>query len=364
MRRRALRADVVSSMVSAALDDFDGLLNWGRLQSWIDAHDVPGLGPVTAVSPLATGTQNNIFRLQRGDAVLILRRPPRHLRANSNRMMLREARVLRALADTPVPHPSVYAVCSDEAVIGANFYLMEPIDGFTPYGALPGPYDAEPRWRTEMGFQIVNAASTLAGIRPDDVDLGDFGNPHGWVERQVTRWRSELDSYRHTSGSARLNLLVVDRVQRWLEQHQPTGYHIGIIHGDLQFTNVMFHRDRPELVALVDWELSTLGDPLLDLGSILASWHESLDPPGHKPDVEPFDGFPARRELVDCYLTKVDRDPAHVVWYFVLACCKLGIILEGTWARAQAGQAATEVGERLHRRAKWLFQKAEQLTLG
>jgi aminoglycoside phosphotransferase (APT) family kinase protein len=255
-------------------------------------------------------------------------------------------------------------VCEDEGVIGASFYLMELVEGFTPYGALPGRYGTEPCWRTEMGFQMVNAAATLAAVRPDDVSLGDFGKPNRWVERQVSRWRSELDSYRYTSGSAGLNPLVVDRVQRWLENHQPVECHIGIIHGDLQFTNVIFHADRPELVALVDWELSTLGDPLLDLGWILAAWHESEDPPGHEPDVEPFDGFPTRRELVDRYLAKVDRDPALVLWYFVLACYKLGIILEGTWARAQAGQAATEVGARLHRRANWLFQKAEQLTLG
>jgi aminoglycoside phosphotransferase (APT) family kinase protein len=347
---------------AAALDNFDGLLNWERLQAWIRGQVLPGSGPIIAVDRLVSGTQNNIFRLQRDGAELILRRPPQYLRPDSNKTMVREARVLGALTGSAVPHPTMYALCADETVIGSCFYLMEAVGGFTPHRHLPGPYGSEPSWRTQMGFQIVQSAATLGAIPPREVGLGNFGRPEGWVGRQVSRWRSQLESYQHIDGYSGHELPGVDRVARWLDKEQPSECKVGIIHGDLQFTNLRFDLRRPVLIALLDWELCTLGDPLLDLGWILASWSEPSDPPGHQPEVEPWAGFPSRTELIDSYLAVTDRNPSLVRWYFVLACYKLGIILEGTWARSQAGQAELEVGERLHIRAMWLLKKAEQLV--
>ena len=111
------------------IDDFGGLIDWPRLNAWIAGRNVPGAGPVTAARKLAGGIQNNVFLLERGGESLVLRRPARHLRANSNETMLREVRILNALAASAVPHPTVYAVCDDPAVIGACFYLMEPLEG-------------------------------------------------------------------------------------------------------------------------------------------------------------------------------------------------------------------------------------------
>jgi aminoglycoside phosphotransferase (APT) family kinase protein len=344
------------------LNDFEGLLRWDRLQTWIQEQpDLPGFGPVTEVTQLTGGSQNNIFRLERDGATMVLRRPPRHVRANSNDTMLREARVLAALSGSGVPHPEFYGVCADTDVIGVTFYLMEPIDGFTPRGVLPGQYGKDVEWRQALAFQIVEAAAKLSKVDPDAVGLTGFGKPERWVERQVDRWRSQLDGYRQLEGYPGPELPSVDEVGRWLDSHKPTETRIGIIHGDLQFANVMFAYDRPELVALVDWELSSLGDPLLDLGWILTSWDDPQDPPGHGLQVEPFEGFPSRAELVERYLSISGRDAEVVPWFFVLACYKLGIILEGSWARALAGQAPMETGERLHDTAVWLFKKAEQL---
>ena len=112
------------------LDDYDGLLSWPNLQDWIEANGLPGSGPVTEITKLTGGSQNNLFLMTRGSAKFILRRPPKHLRANSNETMLREARVLKALAGSKVPHPEFYGVCSDTAVIGACFYVMAPLEGF------------------------------------------------------------------------------------------------------------------------------------------------------------------------------------------------------------------------------------------
>ena len=145
------------------MDNFDGLIDWPRLNDWIAAHDVPGTGEVTAARKLAGGVQNNVFLLERGGVSLVLRRPSKHLRANSNETMLREARILKALAGSAVPRPGVFAVCEDPSVIGACFYLMTPLEGFAPSGQLPGRYATDGSWRRAMGEELVRAAAALAG---------------------------------------------------------------------------------------------------------------------------------------------------------------------------------------------------------
>jgi aminoglycoside phosphotransferase (APT) family kinase protein len=349
--------------VSDPLPDFDGLLDWGPLQEWIVSRPaIPGTGPVTAVELLTGGSQNNIFRLTRasGDHV-VLRRPPRHLRKNSNATMLREARVLSAIAGSDVPHPECYAACDDLDVIGVTFYVMGAIDGFTPMGTLPGRYATDGSWRRAFSFELVDAAAKLGAIDAYAVGLGDFGKADDWLERQVSRWRSQLDSYRELDGYDGPDLEGVDRVGDWLDSNRPAECHIGIIHGDYQFANVMFARDAPKLAAIVDWELSTLGDPLLDLAWLLAAWSEPGDPPGKPMQFGPWHDMPSRAELVERYAGISGRDTSAMPWFLVLACYKLGIVLEGTYARACAGQAPKEIGDALHAYTVWLFAKANQL---
>jgi aminoglycoside phosphotransferase (APT) family kinase protein len=349
--------------MTTSLSDFDGLLDWARLQEWIAGQDLPGRGPVSSVERLTGGSQNNIFRCGRDGGSFVLRRPPRHLRANSNDTMLREARVLSALKGSAVPHPGFLAVCPDESVIGAVFYLMEPLDGFSPLGELPGNYGSDAGWRRAMGEEFARAAAALGAVDYRAAGLEGFGKPDNWHERQVARWRSQLESYRDMPGYPGAALPDVDAVGDWLERNRPSQGRIGIIHGDLQFANVMFQRERPVLAGLVDWELSTLGDPLLDLGWILTSWTEPGDPDvgGRKPAVTPWTGFMSRAELVTLYGQLSGRDMTDMPWYFVLACFKLACLLEGTYARACAGKAPMEMGVYLHDYALWLLAKASQL---
>lgn len=350
--------------MSTLLSDFDGLLDWPRIQEWLQGQDVPGNGPVTAVEQLTGGSQNSIFLCTRAGGSFVLRRPPRHLRPNSNDTMLREARVLAALAGSAVPHPAFLAMCPDLSVTGAVFYLMAPLDGFTPLGALPGTYATDAGWRRALGTELVAAASALGQVDHVAVGLADFGKPDNWHQRQVARWRSQLDGYRDMPGYAGEGLPKVDAIGQWLERHCPAAGKIGIIHGDLQFANVMFRRDRPVLAGLIDWELSTLGDPLLDLGWILTSWTEPNDPAvgGRKPAVAPWNDFMTRAELVALYGQLSGRDMTDMPWYFVLACFKLACLLEGTYARACGGKAPMAMGLYLHNYALWLLAKADQLT--
>ncbi|MDB5447780.1 MAG: hypothetical protein JWQ97_3097 [Phenylobacterium sp.] len=342
-----------------ALSDFDGLLNWPRLTEWIQTHNIPGDGPVTHVEKLTGGSQNNLFLMTRGGERFVLRRPPKHPRANSNDTMLREARVLKALTGSEVPHPAFHDVCDDTSVIGVCFYVMAPLEGFSPSRELPGRYASDARWRQAMGGELMRGAAALSRVDIKAVGLEGFGKSDNWHARQVDRWRSQLEGYRELPGYEGSTLPHVDLVGRWLSDNLPSDRRIGLIHGDFQFPNVMFSHQAPKITGIIDWELTSLGDPLLDVGWVLSSWWEEGDP--KEPMVQPWDGFISRAELVKLYGELTGRDMSAMPWFFTLACYKLGCILEGTYARSKAGQAAADIGERLHDYALYLFAKAKQL---
>lgn len=347
------------------LSDYDGLLDWSALTDWLDSRESLGTGTVTGVTQLTGGSQNNIFLIDRGDRRFVLRRPPKHPRPNSNKTMLREARVLSALAGSDVPHPRFIDVCDDPSVLGVNFFLMEPLEGFSPAGDLEGRYASDPNWRYCMGEGFVQAAAALARVDYQSVGLKTFGKPDNWHERQVERWSSQLDGYRSMPGYCDVSLPYVDEVGRWLMDNLPADRRIGIIHGDFQWPNVMFSLDAPRVAGLIDWELSTLGDPMLDMAWVLTSWREEGDPVtksgGSQPVVQPWDGFMSRNELVNLYGELTGRDMSSMPWFFVLACYKLACLLEGTYARSLEGKASKKMGAFLHDYANWLMLKARKL---
>jgi aminoglycoside phosphotransferase (APT) family kinase protein len=270
--------------------------------------------------------------------------------------MRREARVLAALAGGPVPHPELIAACPTVDEIGAAFYLTELVDGFNPSTGLPPLHAGDPAIRHRMGLAMVEAIAALGLLDHEALGLADLGKPEGYLERQVGRWRSQLESYSAMDGYPGPDIPGVDDVARWLDDHRPDGFRPGIIHGDFHLANVMFRHDGPELAALVDWELTTIGDPLIDLGWMLATWPDE-GAPGPAAQVAE-GGFPTPDELVEHYGRHSDRDLSTVDWFAVLACYKLGIILEGTHARAFAGRAPKATGDLLHATTVALFERA------
>jgi len=343
----------------------EGLIDRGRLNDWIAGRDLPGSGPVTGFTKLKGGLQNAVFLVERDGGSFVLRRPPARLRDGHNATMLREARVLTALAGSAVPHPSVYAVCDDPAIIGACFYLMEPIEGFARSGELPGNYATDASWRRAMGDELVRAAAALGAVDHQAVSLADLGKPENWHARQVERWRSQLEGYATaTPGYDPRALPHFDEVGRWLSDNLPEDRRIGIVHGDLQFPNVMFSLAAPRIAAVLDWELASLGDPMLDLGWILSSWFEEGDPEGKSPMVKPWDGFLPRAELIALYGERSGRDMRAVPWFFALACYKLACLLQGTVAAAKAGKVPENVGASVHAYSTWLTTKARQIIAG
>jgi aminoglycoside phosphotransferase (APT) family kinase protein len=318
-----------------------------------------GDGPLEDVAKISGGTQNIMLRFTRSGRPYVLRRGPAHLRPRSNIVIMRETEVLAALARTDVPHPHLIASCADTDVLGdAVFYLMEPVDGFNAGEGLPALHSGDPAVRFEMGLSMADALARLGAVDYAAVGLGDFGKPTGFLERQVPRWLSELESYRAFENYPGPDIPGVDDVASWLEEGRPTAWTPGIMHGDYHAANVMFSRTGPEVVAIVDWEMCTIGDPLLDLGWLLATWGQS---PAFAGGLFEKGGLAGTDDLVQRYARNTTRDLSHITWYTVLACFKLGIVLEGTQARASAGKAPKEVGEVLHEATVRLFEQA--LTL-
>lgn len=336
------------------------------LAGWMDEQGLPA-GPIERVEALGGGTQNVLLRLRRGGEDYVLRRGPRHLRKASNEVMAREMRVLAAIADTDVPHPRFVAGCTDPEVMGgAVFYLMAPVDGFNPTVSLPALHAGDPAVRHAMGLQAADAISRLGAVDHVAVDLADFGKPDGFLERQVPRWQAELESYSQIDGYPGPEIPGVDPVGAWLDANRPTSWQPGIMHGDYHLANVMFAPDSPRLAAIVDWEMCTIGDPLLDLGWLMATWPEPTGPEDAMASIVTgaiggASGLPTRAELVAYYAERSTRDLSAITWYTVLACFKLGIVLEGTHARACGGKAPQATGDLLHAITLGLFARARTL---
>ena len=338
-------------------DKAEAGLDLAALRDWMDRERL-GSGPLEHLQRLTGGTQNLLLRFGRTGRDYVLRRPPEHVRSNSNETMRREARLLGALAGSAVPHPSLIAACGDESVLGAAFYLMEPVEGFNAVAGLPSSH-CDAAMQHAMGLSMIEALAELHALDPLAIGLAGFGKVDGFLERQVARWRAQLDGYADGAGwPGPGDLGNVDQVGTWLDENRPADFAPGILHGDFHIANVMFRNDGPDVAAIVDWELATLGDPLIDLGWMLATWPDRDD--GSITSVKPWIGFPTGAELVAHYAQRSSRRLDAIDWYGVFACYKLGILLEGTHARSCAGKAPKATGDMLHARAVRLFARARR----
>ena len=337
------------------------LVDFAKVGAWMDTQGL-SKGPVENVVPLTGGSQNVIVKFRRGDIDYVLRRPPLHPTRNGSETMRREARVLGALADTDVPHARLLAACPEDSVIGAAFYLMEPVEGFNAALGLPPLHGGSAAARRAMGWDLVDVLARIGNVDYVAAGIASLGKTEGFLERQVPRWRSQLESYReHAGWAGPQSVPGLEVVTDWLEANRPTRFTPGLMHGDYHFKNVMYRYDSPLIAAVVDWELTTIGDPLIDLGWLLATWRGPEEAAENAQIVvEPWEGFPTAAELVDRYADSSHRDLSNISWYAVFACFKLGILLEGSYARALAGKAPLAIGERLHCGTVRLFERAQR----
>jgi aminoglycoside phosphotransferase (APT) family kinase protein len=250
--------------------------------------------------------------------------------------MVREFRFLRALDGTAVPHPRAVAICDDKHIAGSAFYVMELVDGFTPVDPLPAACD-EPEVAGRLADALVDRLADLAAVDWTTRDLDGLGRPDGFLRRQVDRWEEQVASY------GLRPLPAVGRLASWLRQNLPESGPVGIVHGDYQPANTMFRRDRPStMAAIIDWELATIGDPLLDLGWLVGGWGEVGDgwPPRPVSRVlRPRTGFRTRRELVERYAVRTGFDVSAIDVYSVLALYRMACSIEGFYAEHAAGRS-------------------------
>ena len=344
------------------------MIDTGRLATWMDGLDLAKGEPIEAAF-ISGGTQNEIYEIRRGDIHAALRIPPPEAPAARDDGIVREWRIIEALTGTDVPCTPAIAVCTDPAVLGRTFYLMGFIEGWSPMALAgqgwPAPFDADLDARRGLAFALVDGIALLSKVDWQARGLGDLGRPDGFHERQVDRWTAFLERIKGRE------LPGFDEASAWLRGHQPLDYVPGIMHGDYHLSNVMIAPDGPRVAAIVDWEMCTIGDPLLDLGWLLATWPIG---PGTGPAGSPADddsmasvvtgalgnvgGLPTPDELVAHYAERSDRDTTAIGWYTAMACFKLGIVLEGTHARACAGRAPKPTGDMLHAITLGLFARA------
>lgn len=344
-------------------ETWKSLVDIEALSDWMAGR---GFGDAPIVNPraLTGGTQNILVAFEHGGQPMVLRRPPAHAQTDSEVVMKREARLLAALGGTGVPHPRFIAGCNDPAILGASFYVMEAVNGYNAHDALPPPFDADPTLRRRMGFALADCIAALGRIDYMALGLGDFGKPDGFLERQVTRWRKQLDGYtRYAAWEGPSALGNVDSMSDWLDRHRPANQPPGIIHGDVHLANILYRYDEPEIAALIDWELATLGDPLIDLGWLLGHWPDANGEGLATTGAKPWGGFPSADAMVARYAESSGRDISAINWYAALACYKRAVIIEGTYARSCAGLADMEIGRLLHERAVALIRRAEQFIV-
>ena len=298
---------------------------------WFAGH-VPGVQEPLAFERIAGGQSNLTYTVtDQAGGRWVLRRPPLSGVLPSAHDMAREHRIIAALAATDVPVPRAFGLCDDESVTGAPFYVMEHVDGVVPRDEATVVATFGLAERAAASTALVDALVALHRVEPEAVGLGQLGRGHGYVERQLARWRRQWEQSRTRE------LPAVEEVHRRLTARVPAQERVAIVHGDYRLDNLILS-PAGEVRAVIDWELSTLGDPRADLGLLLVYWAEADDemlPLGTAPTRLP--GFPTRAEVAAAYADGAGRSTDDLEFFVALGYWTLAVILEGVYARYAAG---------------------------
>ncbi len=326
-------AEIVDTPDQAAAQELPPLLVRGPLREFLDQHGL-GAGELQG-ERIGEGHSNVTFLVRRGGHRFVLRRPPRPPLPPSAHDVLREARLLRAMQDTPVRVPRVLAVCNDESVMGVPFYVMEEVHGTVITDAVPPGLD-NPGGRAQIGREVIEALAEIHEVDWIAVGLEGFGKPSGYLERQLRRFGGLWEINRTR------DLPRVQQVGEWLARNLPQSPPATIVHGDYRLGNLMVADDAPaRIVAIFDWEMATIGDPLADLGYLTVTWVERDDPEdtmfSSLAAVTRDEGFQRREGLVALYEERTRRPMSDLRWYQTLALWKAAVFMEGSYKRSLAG---------------------------
>ncbi len=322
--------DIVRTHAEGAANEREPLLIVEPLLEFLAAGGLAAPADLAA-TPVGDGHSNVTFALSTG---VVLRRPPRGPLPPSAHDVLREARLLQALEPTAVRTPRVLAVCDDPTVIGAPFYIMELVRGEVITAAIPPALDAPPQ-RGRIADELIEGLVELHATDPRTLGLEGFGRPTGYLERQLRRFNG-LWEHNRTREMEEFGL-----VADWLAANLPESPPATIVHGDYRLGNTMFAAQAPaRLIAIFDWEMATIGDPLADVGYMMIHWTQPGDPPNNRFNLQSVTsrpGFPTRRELVARYERRSGRSVQALDWYVTLALWKAVVFMEGNYRRAVSG---------------------------
>ncbi len=301
-----------------------------RVTGWFEAN-APEVAPPLRFDLIAGGRSNLTYRVtDSAGRAWVLRRPPLGQVLATAHDMGREHRIISALAPTDVPVAPVVGLCTDEAVNGAPFYVMDFVEGVVARNA-EAARTLDVAARARAGEQIPEVLARIHAVDPDAVGLGDLGRKEGYIERQLRRWHGQWEK------SKTRELPVVDEVHAALAARVPEQGPAAIVHGDYRLDNCLLRPDGT-IAAVLDWELCTLGDPLADVGLLLVYWTDRGDPsPALMEAATTLEGFPSRAELVERYAERSGRDLSAVDYYVAFGYWKLACILEGVYARYKGG---------------------------
>ncbi len=311
----------------------------GPLESFL-RENIEGFEGPLAVEQFPHGHSNLTYLLRAGGREMVLRRPPFGNRVKTAHDMEREYRVLSKLCKVYPPAPAPYAYCGEDSVLGGPFYVMERRHGVvlrkTPSPDLP----LEPDTMRRLCEALVENLALLHGIDYRTAGLGDLGKPEGYVERQVTGWTRR---YRDAQTDEVPDL---ERLARWLADHLPRESSAALIHNDYKFDNLLLDPDDlTRIVAVLDWEMTTIGDPLMDLGTSLGYWVEAGDPEELKAIAfgpTAFPGSLTRLEIAECYGARTGRDVSGVLFYYAYGLFKIAVIVQQIYARFLRGHTHDE----------------------
>jgi aminoglycoside phosphotransferase (APT) family kinase protein len=297
---------------------------------------LPGTDGPLAVRQFGGGAANLTYLLDYGTHAYVLRRPPLGPVARSAHDMKREYGVLAVLHQAFPYAPQAYLYCDDLEIVGAEFFVMERRQGIVVRRTLPDVYAQLAHAPRQMSLALVDALAELHAVDYQAIGLGDLGRPAGFVERQVEGW------YRRWQAAKTEDLAEMESVYQWLKDHVPATGHVSLVHNDYKLDNVMLAADDPrQIVAIFDWDMGTLGDPLSDMGALLAYWTEPADP-DYLQSISMMPsgdlGFPTRAELIERYAEQSGRSVNDIHFYHALGLFRLAVIIAQIYIRYRRGQ--------------------------
>jgi aminoglycoside phosphotransferase (APT) family kinase protein len=330
-------------------------LDLPRLQRYLETH-LPDAAGSLVVEQFPSGFSNLTYLLRLGDRELVLRRPPFGNQVKSAHDMGREFRVLSKLSQVYALAPRPYLFCEDESVLGSPFYVMERRRGVVIRRTLPPGLTLDPPTLRRLCETLLDGLAELHGIDYQAAGLGDLGKPEGYVERQVAGW---IKRYRNAQTE---NVAAMEQIGQWLTEQMPRESGAALIHNDYKFDNLLLDpNDLSRVLAVFDWEMATLGDPLMDLGTSIAYWVQADDPPGFLsfafgPTTLP--GALTRRELVERYAARTGRDVSRMLYYYCFGLYKVAVIVQQIYVRYVKGFTKDERFARMNEQVAQLADAA------